>query len=283
MLVVKELKMRGKCMAGIVRGNKLDFELEDVQAVYEGPVGVLWEMLMGEEIHVGGEAETDILAEKAGINSETHVLDICSALGGPARHLARKYGCRVTGLDATKKMVDEADKRTEKEGLTELISYKLGSCLDIPFESDTFDVVWGQDAWCYVTDKKKLITEAKRVMKPKGAIAFTDWIQTGSMSEEEWELLNSFMVFPYMETLEGYELLMIQAGYDFIEKEDLSEDFAAHCHLYQDKLRNELKDGIIQQYGTKLFKAADDGLALWVSAADEGKMGRGRWIGRKLR
>ena len=77
-------------MDEIIKGNKLDFTLPDVQQVYEGPVGVLWEMLMGEQIHVGAEKETDILAEKAGINQDTYVLDICSALGGPARHLARK-------------------------------------------------------------------------------------------------------------------------------------------------------------------------------------------------
>ncbi|UCF07869.1 MAG: methyltransferase domain-containing protein [Thermoplasmata archaeon] len=270
-------------MTEIVRGKRLDFKLEDVQAVYEGPVGVLWEMLMGEEIHVGGAPETDILAEKAGITGKTHVLDICSALGGPARHLARKYGCRVTGLDATKKMVDEANKRTAKTGLESLIAYKLGDSLDMPFEKNSFDVVWGQDAWCYVEDKKKLIAEAKRVMKPEGTIAFTDWIQTGRMSDEEWESLNTFMVFPYVETLEGYENLLIGAGYDIVEKEDLSEDFAKHCHMYQDKLRSELKGGIIEQYGDELFKAADDGLALWVSAADEVKVGRGRWIGRKLK
>ncbi len=270
-------------MSGIIKGKKLDFKLKDVQEVYEGPVGVLWEMLMGEQIHVGGAKETDVLAEKASISKQTHVLDICSALGGPARHLAKKFGCKVTGLDATKKMFDEAIKRTEKEGLSHLVSYELGNSLGMPFETQTFDVVWGQDAWCYVTDKKKLLSEAARVIKPGGTIAFTDWIQTGTMSEEEWEALNKFMVFPYIETLDGYEKLLRKNGFEVIEKEDLSEDFARHCHIYQDKLRNELKDSIIDQYSNELFEAADSGLKLWTRAADEGKVGRGRWIAKKIK
>jgi ubiquinone/menaquinone biosynthesis C-methylase UbiE len=270
-------------MSEIIKGKKLDFKLEDVQEVYEGPVGVLWEMLMGEQIHVGGAKETDNLAEKANISKETHVLDICSALGGPARHLAKKFGCKVTGLDATKKMFDEARKRTEQEDLTHLVSCELGNSLDIPFEHGMFDVVWGQDAWCYVTDKKKLLTEAARVVKPGGIIAFTDWIQTGNMSEEEWEALNKFMVFPYMETLDGYEKLLIETGFEVIEKEDLSEDFARHCHFYQDKLRKELKASIIDQYSNELFEAADSGLGMWVAAADNRKVGRGRWIARRLK
>ncbi|UCE36465.1 MAG: methyltransferase domain-containing protein [Thermoplasmata archaeon] len=268
-------------MSEITKGKKLDFKLKDVQEVYEGPVGVLWEMLMGEQIHVGGPVETDILAEKANITNQTHVLDICSALGGPARHLAKKFGCRVTGLDATKKMFDEAIKRTEQENLTQLVSYELGDSLKMPFEQGAFDVVWGQDAWCYVIDKKKLLSEAARVIKPGGTIAFTDWIQVGNMSQEEWEALNKFMVFPYMETLDGYEKLLEETGFEVIEKEDLSDDFARHCHFYQDRLRNELKNVIIEQYGSELFEAADSGLDMWIAAADQKKVGRGRWIARK--
>ena len=81
--------------------HRLDVGIENVNEVYDGPGGILWEMLMGEEIHVGGTAETDILAQKAGVTARSHLLDVCSALGGPARHLAQTYGCPVSGLDAT--------------------------------------------------------------------------------------------------------------------------------------------------------------------------------------
>jgi len=269
-------------MNKIVKGKKLDFSIADVNEVYEGPVGVLWEILMGEQIHVGAEVQTDIMAKKAGITRNTRVLDVCSALGGPARHLARKFGCKVTGLDATMKMVNEATNRTEKEGLTHLVTYKLGNALDMPFKSSTFDIVWGQDAWCYVTDKERLIMEAQRVLKPGGIVAFTDWIQTGNMTDREWEDLNSFMAFPYMETLAGYEQILKQNDFVITEKEDMTPDFAKYCHIYHDRVRNELKDAIISQYSAEMFKAADNGLALWVKAADERKAGWGRMIGRKV-
>jgi len=269
-------------MSKIKVGKRLDFQLKDVNAVYEGPVGVLWEMLMGEQIHVGGAAETDILAKKAGLSRGKAVLDVCSALGGPARYIVRNYGCRVTGLDGTRKMVDEAVRRTGEAGLAESITYRLGDAQEMPFADGEFDVVWGQDAWCYVEDKERLINEAYRVLKSGGIIAFTDWLAVGSMTEKEWEDLNSFMVFPYMETLDGYEELLESAGFENIEKEDMSDDFAKHCHVYQDKLRNKLKAGIIKNYSEELYNAADSGLAMWVKAADESKVGRGRIIAKKL-
>ena len=236
---------------------------------------------MGEEIQVGGRKETEILADKLAIDHTVRVLDVCSALGGPARFLAQQYGCEVVGLDATKHMVEEAIKRTAGAGLSHLVSYHLGNALDMPFKAKSFDVIWGQDAWCYVTDKDRLLHEAYRVLRPGGRIGFTDWIQTGSMPDQEWEALNSFMAFPYMETLEGYIQALKNSGFREVKFEDLSRDFARHCHMYQDTLRTELKEKITKAYDAELYMAADEGLNNWVLAADASKVGRGRLTAEK--
>lgn len=248
---------------------------------YSGPVGALWEMVMGEQIHVGGEAETARMADAVALNERFHVLDICCALGGPVRQLARCYGCRVTGLDATERMVMEAERRTIEETYRDHVIFKRGNALDLPFRTGTFDLVWGQDAWCYVTDKERLLLEAHRVLKPEGGIAFTDWIQTGAMTRSEWKRLNAFMVFPYMETSAGYERLLGSAGFDMVGTEDLSDEFRQHCHLYEKMLQEELKDPAIERFGPEFYHAVLDGLGLWIRAADAGKVGQGRWIGKK--
>jgi ubiquinone/menaquinone biosynthesis C-methylase UbiE len=261
--------------------RRLDVGIENVNEVYDGPGGILWEMLMGEEIHVGGAQETEILAQKAEIGANTHVLDVCSALGGPARHLIRTYGCRVTGLDATTHMIAEATRRTAEAGLVDRIAYKLGNALDMPFRADTFDVIWGQDAWCYITDKERLIQECARVVKPGGIVAFTDWLETGPMNDEEWEALHTFMVFPYMETLDGYAALSEAAGLTVLEREDLSADFAAHVPLYLDMVVTQFKQAILDNYGQEMYHGVVEGLTLWRDAATAGKVGRGRIIAQK--
>ena len=43
--------------------------LEDVQAVYSGPEGDLWELVMGEQIHIGGFQSSMDLAQRAGIGA----------------------------------------------------------------------------------------------------------------------------------------------------------------------------------------------------------------------
>ncbi len=146
--------------------GQYDVSVNDVSAVYAGPGGKLWELLMGEEIHVGGAEQTDYLAKKVGIDErgkDLILLDICSALGGPARHLVEKYGIRVIGVDITPEMIEEAQKRTIGKPFKDKIEYRHGSALDLPAHAKSFDVVWGQDSWCYVRDKKRLINETARV------------------------------------------------------------------------------------------------------------------------
>jgi len=261
--------------------RKLDVTIGSVNEVYDGAGGILWEMLMGEQIHVGEEAETDLLAEKAGVGEDTHLLDVCSALGGPARYLAKKYGCRVTGLDATRRMDEEARRRTEEAGLSDKIDYRLGNALDMPFQAGSFDMVWGHDAWCYITDKERLIEECARVLKPGGTLAFTDWLETGPMSDDEWQALNTFMVFPYMETLDGYAALAEAAGLTVVEKEDLSAGFAPSIQGYLDMVQNDFRQAIVDNYGQAMYDAVEQGITLWRDASAAGKVGRGRLIAKK--
>ena len=83
--------------------------------------------------HFGGLAAVDVLAEKAGIGPDSHVLDVCSGMGGPARYLAYHHGCRVTGLDITASRHEGAIRLTGMVGLDHLVDFRLGNALDMPF------------------------------------------------------------------------------------------------------------------------------------------------------
>ena len=259
----------------------IDISVGDVSHAYSGAVGTLWEMVMGEEIHIGGPSATVELASMAGIGNDSRVLDICSALGGPARHLARDFGCRVTGIDATPAMVEEATRRTSVAGLDEKVTFRLGNALDLPFRGASFDVVWGQDAWCYVTDKERLIREAGRVIQPGGTLAFTDWIQNDGIPDDELAPLLAFMLFPYLETRAGYTRLLEENGWQVTSAVDLSRDFALQFTRYLGMIRGELGLEITRRFGREFDEAVEEGIACWEKAAREGKVGRGLWVAKK--
>ena len=253
----------------------------DVNAAYDGAIGKIWELLMGEFIHIGGLDETKVLAQKAGIKKDQYVLDICSALGGPARFLAKTYGCRVAGLDATLTMHEESKKRTRAAGLDKLVSFHLGNALDIPFRAQTFDVVWGEDAWCYITDKDRLIAEAARVLKPGGTLAFTDWIQASKAPEEVVTRINTFMIFPDVQTLDGYAALCKKHGLKVTGTEDLTAQFARLCEGYIQQAGGPLKDRIVALVGPEVFGQLAGEMGFMWEAAKRGEFGRGRILAKK--
>ena len=98
--------------------------LSDVQSVYSGPEGRLWQLLMGEQIHIGGLTSSMDLAERAGIAEGWSGVDLCCALGAGMRFLVRfRKVARMTGVDATRAMLDLGRKRCAEEGLTDQISF----------------------------------------------------------------------------------------------------------------------------------------------------------------
>lgn len=62
--------------------------LHHVQSVYSGPEGKLWELLMGQQIHIGGLQSSTALADRAGIRPGQQGVDLCCATG--AGHCARE-------------------------------------------------------------------------------------------------------------------------------------------------------------------------------------------------
>ena len=52
------------------------------------------------------------LAESLGLKAESRALELGCGLGGPMRFIAERYGCQVTGVDATPRQLDIARSLT---------------------------------------------------------------------------------------------------------------------------------------------------------------------------
>ncbi len=150
--------------------------------------------------HFGGLEAVDVLAGKAGIRAGMHVLDVCSGMGGPARYLAARLGCRVTGLDIAESRHQGAIRLTGLVGLEHRVDFRLGSALEMPFPAASFDVVIGQEAWVHVPEKEHLIAECARVVKPGGRIAFTDIMRGDHLTPAAAERVQREMAFASFET-----------------------------------------------------------------------------------
>ena len=112
------------------------------------------------------------LALRAGLN----VLDVGCGTGDFLRLLAPivSPGTAV-GLDLSETMIAEARQRSA-ENLDNL-SFRVGSVLELPFPSASFDRVLATQLLLHVPDPLKALVEIKRVLAPSGVISITeiDW------------------------------------------------------------------------------------------------------------
>lgn len=124
-----------------------------------------------DEFHIQGREATRGLARLAGLRSDEDVLDVGSGLGGPARTLAAELGCRVVGVDLVDDYCRIATRLSELTGLAERTTFRRGDARELPFEDATFDAVFTQHVTMNVTNKPRLMAEARRVLRPGGRLA----------------------------------------------------------------------------------------------------------------
>jgi SAM-dependent methyltransferase len=261
-----------------------NISLCDVQAVYSGPEGELWELVMGQQVHIGGLRSSMELAEKAGIGPGMAGVDLCCCTGAGMRFLVRFRNVqRMLGVDATETVVDRGRRRCESEGLADRIHFVLADVCATGLPDGRADFVWGEDAWCYVVDKRRLIAEAVRLVKPGGLVAFTDWIEgPAGLSDREARRWLEFMKFPSILNLQEYPELLSEEGCEVLVAEDTGR-FAACVDLYLNMLNVQLTYDALKIIG--FDGALMDALAAEMSFTSElahaGKIAQGQFIARK--
>jgi len=130
-----------------------------------------------DEFHVRGREATLELAGRMGLSEGAEVIDIGSGLGGPARTLADKYSCRVTGIDLTECFCQAARAMSDWVGLADRTSFRQGDATALPFDDDSFDAAMTIHVAMNIAAKDAVYAEAKRVLKPGSIFAVYDILQ----------------------------------------------------------------------------------------------------------
>lgn len=120
-----------------------------------------------------GHAEaTQLLIEMAGVTASADVLDIACGTGAVARPAA-SIAKHVTGIDLTPEMIEQAKLLQAEQGLSNL-TWQVGDVTQLPFASNTFDVVLTRYSCHHFLNPAGVLAEMVRVCKPSGRVAVAD-------------------------------------------------------------------------------------------------------------
>ena len=161
------------------------YDSDDADRFYAGIWG-------GEDIHIGlyersdepiataSRRTVDALIELIGTpldsksTNDLRVVDFGSGYGGAARRLCSSPGIRVDAINIS--AVENARHRhlNEEAGLSERITVHDASFEAVPLSDGCADVIWSQDAILHSGDRRAVMKEAARLLKPGGVMVMTD-------------------------------------------------------------------------------------------------------------
>ncbi len=206
-------------------GSLLKTILEAVKQMGKDPERLApQDLATGDELHLGWLPATVALAKDLGLAPGMHVLDVGSGIGGPARYFAEAHKCRVTGIDLTEEFVQTATELTRRCGLGDLVTFRHGSALDLPFEDRTFDAATLIHVGMNIEDKARLFEEARRVLKPGAKFCAYEVMHTGEGDlpyPMPWAMS---IETSFVETPDTYRRLLSAAGFT-IEAEENRRTF----------------------------------------------------------
>jgi ubiquinone/menaquinone biosynthesis C-methylase UbiE len=232
--------------------------------------------------HYGGLSAVEALARRAEIGPATSVLDVCAGLGGPGRFLARRFGCRVTGVDLNEGRCAAGGRLSGLVGLPSLVKMVNADAVALPFRPGVFTAVVSQEGLLHVPDKRAVIIECARVLAPGGRIAFSDWIATPRLDDGERRRLGEWMAATTLQSVTGYRKLLARAGFAGIEDEDLSSEWTGILRERRAMYR-AMRDDTMARFGRARYEEYNQLYEFFVGLVAAGKLGGARFSARSDR
>lgn len=179
------------------------------------------EMSGVDTLHPGGFDLSKRLGDLVQFNPSLHVLDVSSGKGTFACYYASEFGCKVTGIDINKQFVDISTKKAKERGLSNLVEFKVGDSIKLPFPDNYFDVVVNECAvgLTVINNPQQILNEMQRVAKPKGYVIIHEstWLRELAQKTKD-ELAMKIGTTPY--TVEEWRKMLIKSGTRILNIED---------------------------------------------------------------
>lgn len=142
------------------------------------------------------------------------ILDVGCGPGKQTLDLAQITNGKIIALDNHQPYLDELEKKVSEVNLNERVSTKLGDMNNIPFNENTFDVIWAEGS-IYLMGFGKAMELWKKYLKPNGYIVFSElcWFK-----DERPEEIDNYWLSFYgpMHTIDGIIKFITNTDYQFI-------------------------------------------------------------------
>jgi len=180
--------------------------------------------------HSGTESTTEaihnlsrLIASLAQITTGSQICDFGCGYGATAQLFAKEYGAKVTGLTISRRQ-HEVGQKTAGENVRLLLCDGLVNDLPAQF----FDALVAIESSEHIGDKRALLQEAYRLLRPHGRVVVAAWLAREQATTFEAKFLLEPICeegrLPSMATSSEYLAMFRSAGFHDVEYLDLSRN-----------------------------------------------------------
>jgi sarcosine/dimethylglycine N-methyltransferase len=244
----------------------------------------------GEDIHIGIYENDSIfdashrtvqkIANLLTLNESTRVLDIGAGYGGAARYLAKTHGCYVDCLNLSEIQNKRNRQLSQQQSLTDKIQVIDGSFEAIPAENQQYDVVWSQDAILHSGNRRKVLEEVYRVLKPKGEFIFTDPMQSDDCPEGVLQPVLDRIHLDSMGSIGFYTKTAEELGFEKVQIIEMTEQLVNHYSHVLQELQARY-DELLKVCSQEYLERMKVGLNHWIEKGQKGYLSWGIMLFRK--
>lgn len=146
------------------------------------------------------------------LNSNSTCLDLCCGTADSSIQLAQ-VAKKVVGLDFNQEMLKLAEEKVKAADLADKVKLVQADAMNLPFASESFDLVTICFGLRNVPSAEKTIRESLRVLKPGGQFAIMEMSQpTNPIAKMGWKAY--FKIFPQFARLTHSNV----ADYQYLSK-----------------------------------------------------------------
>lgn len=226
---------------------------------------------------------TDLMIDKADINNESKVLDVGCGNGVVDIYIAKKTGCKITGIDLSGVRVNSAKNYLNNEvvDVKQRVNFIKASGENLPFADKAFTHIISQAAIYHIHDKKKALSEIYRVLQNDGLFVFDDLFKPKQeISAEGEKYVYERLMFDTDFSFQSYQDYLMLLGFTIIEAKNLSnhlkKSYAILSSILENKLNNKEDEEYVDRY-KYLIKAYDE----TQKSVDRGEVGWAMYLVKK--
>jgi SAM-dependent methyltransferase len=235
---------------------------------------------LGQTSWVTSEESADILRwlEIAGTS---YILEIGCGSGRYAIHVAEKTGCRILGIDVNAPGIHNANELTAAQNLSERARFEIcDASKQLPFADSTFDSAFSNDVLCHISERRNLLQELFRVLKPNGRLVFSDALIIGGIVSHEEIAARSAIGYYLFSPPGENERLLGTAGFRLLRVVDATSS-AQHIAQRWREARFKRADGLIAIEGQGNFEGLQHFLATVETLNKERRLLRSVYLAQK--